>query len=144
MGNECCSNENRPTDGSQKESKKPKRMVESNLPALEKIDKNDKRVVSLNKKLDEVLASHYYGLEAFFKGLKRDKKLTESLRDIKDDSDAYYFPADEHLREGTIYKGEILYDQRHGFGVLMSDTGDFYIGQCENNKAQGLGFFMHR
>ena len=120
-------------------------MVEGNLSGLTKLDKNDKRVETLNKKLEEVLAAdEKYGLQEFFKGLKRDKSLTVSLRDIKDDSDAWYFPHDEHLKEGTVYKGEMEHDQRHGFGVLISDAGDFYIGQCQNNMAHGLGFFMHK
>ena len=110
-----------------------------------KIDREDKRVMDLNEKLKMVLAKDdYYGLQAFFKGLIGEKGLMASFRDIQDNSDTWYFSSDEYLKVGTIYKGELSNFQRHGFGVLMSENGDFYIGQSENNKAQGLGFFMHR
>eukprot|EP00736_Rhodelphis_marinus_P013819 Rmarinus@m.27852 len=53
----------------------------------------------------------------------------------KDDAVAY--------RNGDVYSGEWVNDNRHGFGVLICPNGDRYEGMWRNDKKEGPGTYYY-
>ena len=44
---------------------------------------------------------------------------------------------------GSVYRGQMRVDDRHGFGTQLWPDGAKYEGHWVNNKAEGKGTFWH-
>ena len=55
----------------------------------------------------------------------------------------YKFIEELTFENGTIYKGYLLNDMRHGTGVQVFPDKAKYKGEWRENKANGYGVYIH-
>ena len=157
MGQGCCSVNGKSTDNQmlsrsnvftvscrEKESEKNHQIVQINL------GKESEKAEPINEKIAELIADYpIWKLSDFFRPIPNFRTLKILWQDIKANNDAFEFSYDNYYKCECVYFGQVeekwfgKYVLRHGFGALMTEFGDFYIGQWEDGKAHGLGFFIN-
>lgn len=85
----------------------------------------------------------------FVAGVKRGRgKLTRTSENGKEVINGFFEEAVctkgiIQFPDGTIYKGELLSNQRHGFGSYQSANGSKYVGEFKDNQYHGKGLITY-